>query len=152
NLPPDAAPDVEIPGGADRYGVGGSVDGATAARYSAEAAGAGAGIGADRKRAGAGAGHAVAHSRHREEGGLRRPDDGARFLIGRRRGRDRLIGDFDLRQERIERAVLIDRPPVAARYVVARRGVFPAFELLEMRRYRRRLARVIRPDRAAGQG
>src|SRR4029077_9188656 len=131
-----------------RHGIGRPIDGASPA--CAEAPRACAGTAAAGACAGAGAGHVVSGRPDWKQSGLSFPNDGARLLISSGRGGDRLIGDFDLRQERIERAVLIDRPPIAARYVVARRGTFPAFELLVMGRYRCRLARVIRAERAAG--
>src|SRR5262249_50362544 len=45
DLAPDAAPDIQIPGGADRYSIGRPVDRAPAAGYPAKAARARAGIG-----------------------------------------------------------------------------------------------------------
>ena len=146
DLPPHAAPDVQVPGRADRHAILGPVDGAPAA---ANAPRTHAGVAADGQRPGPGAGHAVAGRGDRKQRGLAFPDDGARLLVSRRRSGDCLIRDLDLRQELVERAVLVSLPPIAAIDIVARPGALPAFQLLKLRGDWSGLRRVIGADCAA---
>ena len=109
---------------------------------------AGAGVG---ERSGACAGHAVFRRGGRKERRLRLADQGARLFISRGRRRNRLVGDFDLRQQRVDATIPVDQPPIAAIDVVARPGGFPALELLVLGRYRGRFAGIFGSDGTAGE-
>ncbi len=147
-MPPHTAPDVQVPGRADRHGILCPVDSAPAASKAPRTH---AGVAADGKRPGPGAGYAVSGGCDRKQRGLAFPDDGARLLVSRRRSGDRLIRDLDLRQELVERAVLVNLPPIAAIDIVARPGALPAFQLLKLRGDWSRLRRVIGANCAAGE-
>ena len=65
--------------------------------------------------------------------------------------RNRLVGDFDLFEEKGEFGVAVESPPVATIERVARRGDFPAFELLERVGDGRGFGDVVWTDGASGK-
>ena len=142
------APDIDVPGAGKLRHEGCRVDGAAVeAGASARARGSEAGGLWPGARAGVGV-----TRRHRwKQRRLRLADEGARLLIAGSRGGHRLVRDFHLLEQESELGIAIEAPPIAAVDPVARRGQFPAFDLLVLGRRRRGFGKIVGADAAAGK-
>ncbi len=140
DLPRHLAPDVEIPGAGEAWNEGCGV--ATGGGDHAGGAGCRSAV---RPRP------AVAGRYGRQQGRLRLADQRPRLQVGGGLPRDGLVGNFDLSEKKSEFRVVIERPPVAAIELIARRRDLPALKLLEGVRDGRRLGHIIGTDRTSGQ-